>query len=200
MRPRYRVLGISVLLVSAACERTEPADTTMADEAAVAEVGAAAAQRLRQTLVQRLTAAIDSGGTASAIEVCALEAGALTDSIARELGSGVAVKRTSTRVRNPRNAPDSLEVEALTHFTTIAATTGEPPAQYVQRAPEGGYRYYEPLGIVPLCVQCHGPPDSIAPEVRATLAQRYPDDRATGYGVGDLRGVIRVSVPERLVR
>ena len=49
---------------------------------------------LRETLVQRLTAAIDSGGTASAIGVCVTDAGALTDSIARELGmSSAAVDR-----------------------------------------------------------------------------------------------------------
>ncbi|HEX6307995.1 MAG TPA: DUF3365 domain-containing protein [Longimicrobiales bacterium] len=200
MRPRYPLLGMSVLVLSIACERTEPADTTAADEAAVAELGSAVAQQLRQTLVQRLTAAIDSSGPAHAIDVCALEAGALTDSIARDLGGGVAVKRTSARVRNPRNAPDSLEQLALEHFTTVAAATGTVPTHYVQRTGEREHRYYEPLGVIPLCVQCHGPPDSIAPDVRAVIAQRYPQDRATGYRVGDLRGLIRVTVPASRVR
>jgi hypothetical protein len=31
--------------------------------------------------------------------------------------------------------------------------------------------------------------------VQAILHERYPDDLATDYAVGDFRGVVRVSVP-----
>lgn len=43
---------------------------------------------------------------------------------------------------------------------------------------------------------CHGPGNSIPDTVRAMLAARYPDDRATGYAVGDLRGAISVQVDQ----
>lgn len=164
-------------------------------DAAVAQVGSDAARQLRETLVKRLTAAIDSGGTASAIDVCALEAGEMTDSIGDAVGPGVAMKRTSTRVRNARNAPDSLEQAALAYFQKVADSAGEMPTSWVQDAGTEGFRYYEPLRVVDLCVQCHGPVDSIAPDVRAVIAERYPEDRATGYTSGDFRGLIRVSVP-----
>jgi hypothetical protein len=199
MRFGYTMFAVGGLLLSGGCDRSEPSGAPVS-EAAVAEVGAAAAMQLRETLVRRLTAAIDSGGTASAIDVCALEAGGITDLIARELGTGVVVKRTSTRVRNPGNAPDSLEQAALAHFASAGDTAGQLPDWYVQPAGDGVHRYYEPLRVVQLCVQCHGPVDSIAPDVRAVIADRYPDDRATGYTPGDFRGLIRVSVPASAVR
>lgn len=197
MRSLHYMVAASVVL-SAGCDRPERAGMPASepvDEAAVAGVGATAAQQLRETLVKRLTAAIDSGGTASAIDVCALEAGALTDSISAGLGAGIAMKRTSTRVRNTSNAPDALEQAALAYFQSVADSAGDLPASWVQAAGAEGHRYYEPLRVVQLCVQCHGPVDSIAPDVRAVIAERYPDDRATGYVPGDFRGLIRVSVP-----
>jgi hypothetical protein len=35
--------------------------------------------------------------------------------------------------------------------------------------------------------------------VRAFVAERYPDDLATGYELGDFRGFVRVSIPAEMV-
>jgi len=56
-------------------------------------------------------------------------------------------------------------------------------------------RYYRPLVVNELCVQCHGPATALAPEVLAALSDLYPSDRATGYLPGDFRGLIRVRIP-----
>lgn len=210
-----RAAFVLVLAVVPACEPAgERDDEVPADSAAgamavpvdsaraaqVAATGADAARQLRETLVRRLTAAIDSGGPAGAIEVCATIAPAIADSVAGALGNGVEVKRTSTRVRNPANAPDSLEREALAHFEAGLASTGTLPANYVQPAGDGAYRYYEPLVVMPLCLQCHGPDAAIPAEVRAAIDARYPDDRAVGYEEGDFRGLIRVTLPAGSIR
>jgi len=47
--------------------------------------------------------------------------------------------------------------------------------------------YVEPIFMQPLCVTCHG--QTIAPELAAKLGELYPNDQATGYVAGDLRGV-----------
>ena len=44
------------------------------------------------------------------------------------------------------------------------------------------------------CLACHGAPEQIPAEVAAILAERYPDDQATGYAVGDLRGALWAEV------
>jgi hypothetical protein len=38
----------------------------------------------------------------------------------------------------------------------------------------------------------HGDPDTFAPEVSQALQKLYPDDAATGFAIGDLRGAFRV--------
>ena len=65
------------------------------------------------------------------------------------------------------------------------------------RAPDGSYQlqYLRPLLVQRACLACHGDPATFSPEVRAVLARRYPQDRATGYAVGDLRGAVSVRVP-----
>ncbi len=48
-----------------------------------------------------------------------------------------------------------------------------------------------------LCVTCHGPTDALAPDVKQVLATRYPGDQATGYALGDLRGIAWAELPAR---
>jgi hypothetical protein len=161
-------------------------------ETDVTRVGEAAATSLRQGLSARLTAAMAEGGPEAAIDVCAVEAMSLTDSIAAASPAS-AMKRTSLRVRNPRNAPDAAERAALEWFEE-RESAGERPTSLVERD-GSGYRYYAPLRVAALCVSCHGPSETLAPATRAALDARYPDDAATGYSEGDLRGLIRVTVP-----
>ena len=42
-----------------------------------------------------------------------------------------------------------------------------------------------------LCTKCHG--TELKPEVKAKLAEFYPDDKATGFNKGDLRGAFVVT-------
>jgi mono/diheme cytochrome c family protein len=165
----------------------------------VTRIGDTAAAALRAGLIQRLSAALQEGGPVAGIEVCADEALVLTARIAADLGDGVDLKRTSLKVRNPRNAPDALEQEALAWFDA-EELQGRRPERLVQLDTAGGFRYYAPLRTAALCLNCHGPAASLEPEVAAALQRRYPDDRATGYAEGDLRGLIRVRVPAAALR
>jgi hypothetical protein len=47
---------------------------------------------------------------------------------------------------------------------------------------------------LPLCINCHGAKENIAPEVKVILGDKYPDDRATGFKVGDVRGAISIKM------
>ena len=50
--------------------------------------------------------------------------------------------------------------------------------------------YVEPIIVQPLCLTCHG--SELAPDIGAQITELYPDDRATGFEAGDLRGVFWV--------
>jgi hypothetical protein len=196
MSIRRRAPAMTILaaaLLAASCT----GDATLDDETRdrVQAQGDVAVNALMQTLAGRLTAAMAADGPAQAIDFCAREAEALTDSVAATFGPGWEIKRTTLLARNPANEPDALEREALDRFHAAEAEGQEPTASYAERTPTGDYRYYRPLRIASLCIGCHGPAETLDPAVREILAQRYPDDRAVGYQVDDLRGLVRVTIP-----
>ena len=196
--PLERLLIAALFTASVlACDRPELDEAT---RERVVAAGDSAAMSLVRTLGGRLNRHMAAGGPAAAVAFCSAEAQTLTDSVSGTLGEGWAVKRTTMRTRNPLNAPDSLEAEALEYFHQATAGDEELPDHFVQTTPSGAYRYYMPLQMGHMCLQCHGPRESLDPGVREVLDTRYPADQATGYSEGDLRGVIRVSVPRQAVR
>ena len=169
------------------------AAAAVTDAEAVA-IGDSAAMALSRALMSRVQAALREGGPAYAIEFCSERALAITAAVQDSLAGGLKLKRTCTRIRNPANAPDSLERAALAYFQS-ELEAGRPLPPYHLQQTEGGWRYYKPIVVADFCTACHGPRESLDPAVRQVLAERYPNDQATGYSPGDFRGVIRVSVP-----
>jgi hypothetical protein len=147
--------------------------------------GQQAVGALKKQLVAALTEAIKSSGAPAAIAVCSGVAPGIAQSLS---AGGVTVGRATRKPRNPANAAAGWRADALAHFEARVAA-GQPlgGATWASRLPDGTTAYAEPLVIQELCLACHGA--RLAPEVAAALAERYPADQATGYAVGDLRGV-----------
>lgn len=141
-----------------------------------------------------LATAIAKSGPVGALDVCSEQA----PQIAREVGAahGVQVRRASHRPRNPQNAADAVEQAALQAFLDALAKPQPPVPQVVVNA-DGSRSFLAPIVLGnPLCLQCHGDPQKhIAPETLAAIQQRYPGDQATGFKLGDLRGLWRVTFP-----
>ena len=191
-----RGLGPACLLVLSltGCDRRPPEVAPETGEA-VAQVAGPAAAELLRTLVGRLTQALEEGGAAHAVEFCAIEAIPHTRMVESRLEGRLGLKRTSFRYRNPDNAPDAGDEAALRYFEEAILTQGSAPAHYVQRASETEYRYYQPLFVGQICLQCHGDPGEMGEDVQRAVRARYPEDLATGYEAGQLRGAVRVTVP-----
>ena len=59
--------------------------------------------------------------------------------------------------------------------------------------PDGkSVRYYRPLVISETCLKCHGEREQMSDQLRGLLDQHYPRDKAHGYQLGELRGLIRI--------
>jgi hypothetical protein len=148
-----------------------------------------ATKALVTALMQRLTSVLgEAGGMIAAVRVCASEAQDLTAGVAE--AQGMALGRSSTRLRNPENRPPQWVAQWLADHEGQAADTVEPMLGIAVRDGKRVARYVGPIGVQPLCLSCHGPPETIPAEVKAILAQQYPRDKATGYAVGDLRGAV----------
>jgi hypothetical protein len=186
--------AVCLFVVVASCSKESappppppaPIDVTAEERArAAAIIG-----DLKKTLVGALTSALAQGAP-SAIEACHTMAPALAASLSKD---GITVGRATDKPRNPKNAATGWQADALAELHKLHADK-QPLAgkTFTKRLPNGRAAYAEPLVIQELCLACHG--TNVAPEVQAVLAQQYPGDRATGYSVGDLRGVAWVELP-----
>jgi hypothetical protein len=148
---------------------------------------------LQGSLLRRLQEATQDG-PASALDVCHVEAGAIRERVVRD--QGIAIGRTSHALRNPRNGAPAWAA------ALVAEAAGRPARDYQQRVfdLEGKVGVIRPIPTGMLCTNCHGVAESLSSDVRAALAQRYPDDRATGFREGDLRGWIWAEVPKSAAR
>lgn len=153
-----------------------------------AEKARAAAAELGKRLKSRLTETMGSEGPVAAIRVCSEEA----PEIAREVSAdaGLTVSRTSLKTRNPDNAPDARE-RAVLELWRSKIEAGAPAAALEPFASDGGdFLWMKPIVVEPACLMCHG--SDIPGAVAEAIAKRYPQDRATGYSAGDLRGAFVV--------
>ena len=110
-----------------------------------------------------------------------------------------AVKRTSLKVRNPANLPDTADLAALMFIHSALADGDTPPKVLVQQLEAEGstpaeWRVYRPIVTSAACLVCHGPADTLELGVKAKLERLYPRDKAINYDNNEWRGVIRVSI------
>lgn len=154
-------------------------------------------KQLQGALVTELQAAMKSGGPVNAIGVCNTRASVIAGDISRQ--HGWEIGRTSLKYRNPRNAPDAWEKRVLQDFERRKAA-GENPTklefhEVVQVNGKPAFRYMKALPIpegAP-CLACHG--QKLDPAVAARIRKLYPQDKATGFKTGDLRGAVTITQP-----
>jgi hypothetical protein len=187
-----RYLAVPLLAGIAVTSTSHAADDV--DGATIAEARSLA-EGFMTELKQALTEAIEEGGPANAIGVCSRAA----PGIATELSvdSGWAVGRTALRVRNPRNAPSPEERAVLLRFQE-RAQAGEDMAslEHVAIEGEGDGRYVHYMKAIPtaaVCTTCHG--SDIEPGLLETIRATYPQDAATGFEIGELRGAFTFVKP-----
>jgi hypothetical protein len=164
-------------------ETPSPVQREAAEEAALARA-AKAAGALGQTLKDRLTEAMAEGGPARAMTVCADEAQALTAQVGERFD--VSVGRSALRLRNPKNEGPEWVHAWLQEQGDRPAAQAEP----LTRVVDDRAQVVRPIAMGGVCLSCHGPAEGIPPAVQAVLRERYPQDQATGFREGDLRGAL----------
>jgi len=187
------LIATCIAVPSAAAERTPTQEQAMKREA----------QQVANELVSKLGGALkqalSESGPEQAISICRDTAPMLANSLSRR--TGWKVSRVSLRARNPLiGQPDAWEQKILQRFDYDAAGGAVPfklQAAEIVKEPDADYfRYMKALPAKPLCLTCHGRGQNIPDSVHTRLAQEYPNDAATGYSAGEIRGA--VSIKRRL--
>lgn len=179
----------TALLILAGAALTAGADVDSSDGASPASETPEGAARL-MPFKKQLMGALMTGlarGPVEAVDTCQVQAPQIAGDLS---GGGVEVGRTSHRLRNPDNAGPAWATEVLQSYL-------DQPGDWTPRSvalADGRQGYVEPIVTQPLCLVCHG--TSVSPPVAEAIAERYPEDQATGFETGDLRGVFWISWTE----
>jgi nitrate reductase cytochrome c-type subunit len=182
--------GIALLVfVNLNCVITKRKNTTLSDsseEKLYLGLGKNIAASTQAVLGKNLMNAMAKGGPEYALEFCNSKAIPLTDSMA--IVHKTAIKRVSDKVRNPLNEANMLEKSIIVAIKE-QLKNGETPKPEIREV-KGKIVAYYPIVTNAMCLQCHG-------KVNETVQQKtfekindfYPNDKATGYTVNQLRGL-----------
>ena len=167
--------------------------TAMAAEVNKAELKQQAISIVKQfggSLKPELKKALKTGGPAHAISVCSEKAPAIAARLRKE--SGWYIRRVSLKARNSETAvPDAWEEKVLKQFDERQAKGESPKKMAYAEVVDGQFRFMKAQGVEPVCLTCHGA--KVKPEVEAALKQKYPQDHARGYSLGQVRGAFSLA-------
>lgn len=191
MTSAMRTIALALLVGTLGCRASSPAappasakdQATAAPEDDFAHEAKQLISDFQRGLQRALLAAIKEGGPARAITVCSEQAPAIA---AKQQHPRLTLRRIGTRVRNAETNRPTPDEEGI-----LSRLTREQPTRVVQR--EGRRTLYRAIFVKgPICLKCHGAPETFDPAVQSALREHYPDDEATGYAIGDLRGAFVV--------
>lgn len=194
MRTMYLLITFSIFCAVTSCSDIDKKENKIVEERSyeIEKKGDSIIKKTFDTLRSALTGNIAKNGIAKTVEYCNVNAYPLTAVYA---GNGISVRRSSKKVRNPENNPDSLELTVLNQFeSTIAA--GDSLKNVVLHS-NGSYHYFKPILLQSMCMNCHGEPGKNIPrDVMKVIREKYPSDKAVGYTDGQLRGLWHVMVKD----
>jgi len=149
------------------------------------------AKRLKDELV----GAIKSGGPVSAIPVCRTAAPEIARTKAAE--KGWSLGRTALKLRNPANTPDAWERAVLEKFAKEARQGADlAKLEHYETTTHNGKRVFRYMKAIPTqkpCLTCHGA--DVTVDLKEKIRAFYPQDQATGFALGELRGAFTIIQP-----
>ncbi len=141
-------------------------------------------------LQPELGAAMKAGGPVNAIGVCQTKAPQIAQNLSAK--SGWDLKRVSLKNRAATAKADNWEHQVLSRFDQQRAQGADPATlEYSEIVHEKGQKTFRYMKAIAIgqgqpCLHCHG--TNINETVKQKLVELYPQDKATGYSEGQIRG------------
>jgi len=181
----FSLLTLCVLFGLIACTQNFDGELLKARETSM---------QLGMQLKEKLLMAMQSGGPEKALSVCNVEAQGISNGLSDD--NMLNVGRTSLKIRNPNNQPDSWEEEQLKGFESQKLNGADPrnleTYEVVTEGNKSVFRYMKAIPMQPPCMLCHG--SNLAPDIQSKITQLYPEDKATNFAVDDIRGAFTVKI------
>lgn len=197
MNPYLRItisLTFIALLAFYGCRNNDSKSPEILSEGEITsyqKIGGDLVSSTQKVLASNLVGAIQKGGPINALEFCNTEAIPLTDSMSVQLQAHI--KRVTDQPRNPYNQADNTELSYI-EAAKQSLSEGKDVKPSI-RSINGKVTGYYPIITNQLCMQCHGSEGSQIDETTlAKIQELYPEDKATGYDIGEFRGIWVVEV------
>ncbi|HNU17009.1 MAG TPA: DUF3365 domain-containing protein [Saprospiraceae bacterium] len=184
MQDKKLYTALLLALIYLSCVNT-PTPVKNTDPKEFVALGDSISTQVQAVLLKNVSEALGKGGPVYAIDYCNVNAIPLTDSMSKAYH--VEIQRLSDKNRNPVNAIISdSDQKAWSKIQSDKET-------FAELNETGEVLYYKPIFTgMPACMKCHGSEQDIASDALELLGEKYPEDKATGYRMGDLRGMWKI--------
>ena len=184
------LLSLIFLLACQNTDKTIVKETTIEevkfDDVQIKKEGAKITAQSFAALSGHLQYQVKNNGIENAIAFCNLNANPIVDSLAKHYH--VAIKRTSLQLRNEENKPTNLELTTLNKYQTDFEQGND--LESIVHNQNGETYFFAPIYIMDACTKCHGKANETLNDLAyQKIIELYPNDAATGYNAGDLRGM-----------
>lgn len=154
------------------------------------ELGLKYALSTKAVLAKNLMGAIQNKGTKEAVTFCNERAYSLTDSMSKVHNAHI--KRVSDKPRNQNNKANSQELSHIETFKEMVSNQLE--VKPIVNEDDSKVQFYYPIVTNSLCLQCHGTLNTeLEPGTYKAIKGLYPNDKAIGYKVNQVRGIWSIS-------
>lgn len=145
------------------------------------------AQATQKTLGSNLSQKMKNGGVEAAIPFCNTMAMPLTAKM--EAKYEVTIKRVSSKIRNEANSPSRAELKTIEIYQDLLLS-GRGLDPVIEDNNENKIHYYAPILMQKKCLTCHGVLGAeLTAQTDSLIKSIYPNDKATGFKEGELRGI-----------
>ena len=184
------LFGLCLVLLALDCSSDQQSSANPEADVAAAK---SAMKEFAGALQTELKAAMKAGGPVAAIGVCNTQAMPITARVSAD--HGMILSRVSLKNRNPANLANDWQAAVLEDFQQKKLAGNDISklawSETVTVGDGQEFRFMKAIPTGEVCLKCHG--TQIAAEVSQILSSLYPEDRATGYKQGDIRGAFVVT-------
>jgi len=139
------------------------------------------------TLISELTNSIKERGYAGSISFCKTRGPQIAEEFSKTYNKKI--YRVSDKNRNPNQKASEDEQKVIEFW--LKRIKENQPVKTVYYKVGNKTKVMKPIRIPnEMCLSCHGDLNTISSEVKEVLKKEYPEDKATGYKIKDLRGAV----------